>query len=326
MASTDEPKESLAVGGQAVMEGVMMRNGANLALAVRTTDGSIVATKKPWISLFSGAIVKRKWLRGFPILVETMANGVTALNLSAELSESAEAEKIKPWQLAFTLITALGLAFLLFVITPHFLTVLLGKISLSGGVEGISFHIWDGIIKFLLFLGYIAAIGRLPEIRRVFEYHGAEHKTISTYEHEEDLVSVENAKKYSRLHPRCGTTFLLFVLVISIVLHTTLVPAALWLWTPESVILKHTFVLIVKFFLIIPIGSIAYETIRWASRNDSGVFGKIVRAPGLLLQYLTTREPDSLQLGVAIVALEVALGKEAETKIDSPEYRYLEQV
>lgn len=326
LAHAAEQQESLAVGGQAVMEGIMMRNGNHLALAIRKHDGEIVALRRPWMTIFSSKIVQTKWLRGFPILVETMLNGIKALNISAQFAGGPDAEDIKPWQLMITLIVAMALAFGLFVITPHMITLLLAWLSISGGVEGISFHIWDGLIKFVIFLSYIALIGRLPDIRRVFEYHGAEHKTIAAYEQGENPVTPEKASKYSRLHPRCGTTFLLLVLVISIILHTVTVPAALLLWTPQSPVFKHVAVLFFKLLLTIPIGAIAYETIRWAAKNDSGTFGRIIRGPGLLLQLLTTQEPDTSQLEVGLVALKEALGDEARAEIAVPEYTFLEQI
>ena len=307
------------------MEGIMMRNGDRLAVAVRKPDGSIVAKNMPWTVLFHGGAVKKPWLRGFPILLETMVNGIKALNLSADFAAESEGETIKPWQMALTLIIAIGLALLLFVVTPHMLTVLLNKISLSGGMDGLSFHVWDGLLKFSMFVGYIALISRMPDIRRVFEYHGAEHKTIAAYEEGEDPVDVQSAMRYSRLHPRCGTTFLLFVLSISILLHIVTVPVLLFFWKPESAVVKHAVVLIFKLALMVPISAAAYELIRMAARISTGACGAMLRGPGLLLQRLTTREPDASQLEVGLVALAEALGTEAGAAIKTPAYTRLEQ-
>ncbi len=320
----DAGRESLAVGGQAVMEGIMMRNGDHLALAVRKADGSIVAANMPWATLFHGEIVRKPWLRGFPVLLETMVNGIRALNLSADFAAEAEGEKIRPWQMALTLITAVGLALLLFVVVPHLLTVFLNVISLSGGMEGLSFHLWDGLIKFAMFVGYIALISRMPDIRRVFEYHGAEHKTIAAYEQGEDPVNVTSAARYSRLHPRCGTTFLLFVLSISILLHAVTVPILLYFWRPENVVLKHIVVIAFKLLLMVPISAVAYELIRMAARLTDSPLGAALRGPGLLLQRLTTREPDASQLEVGLVALAEALGDEASATIAVPAFTRLE--
>lgn len=320
-----EKKESLAVGGQAVMEGIMMRNGSRLSIALRRPDGEITVTSLPWYTLFKGAWTRKPCVRGFPILLETLVNGIKALNISAEVIAEGEGEKIKPWQILLTLCLAVGLAMLLFVVVPHLLTVMLGWLAVAGQVEGFSFQIWDGLLKFGMFIGYILLISRLPDIRRVFEYHGAEHKAIAAYEHGENPVSSESARSYSRLHPRCGTAFLLFVLCISILIHTASVPFLFLFWTPENVILKHSVVIVFKFFLMMPISALAYESIRLAARMDSGLFGTIVKSPGLMLQMLTTREPDKGQLEVALVALKEALQDEASAIISTPEYIIMEQ-
>ncbi len=306
------------------MEGIMMRNGSRLALAVRKADGVIAVSNLAWLELFRSAFFKRSFLRGFPILLETLVNGIKALNASATIAIEGQEEEIKPWHLVITLVVALALAFALFVVGPHLITIGLGALALVGGVETLSFHIWDGVIKFAMFIGYIAIISRLPDIKRVFQYHGAEHKTISAYECGEDPVTVANAAQYSRLHPRCGTTFLLFVLSISILLHAVLVPLLLYLWRPEIVVLKHVVVLFFKLLLMIPISALAYEAIRATARLESRVIGFLLRGPGLLLQLMTTREPDHKQLEVALVALSEALGDDSHSAITIPEFVRLE--
>lgn len=321
-AAAEEPAESLAVGGQALMEGVMMRNGPRLALAVRKPDQRIVAVNMPWVTVFKGNLARRPGLRGFPLLIETMINGIKALNLSAELAAEAEGTPIKPWQLALTLVISIGLALLLFVVVPHMLTIGLGALSLSGGVEGFSFHLWDGLLKFAMFIGYIAAISLLPDIRRVFEYHGAEHKSIAAYEHGTNPLTAAAASGYSRLHPRCGTTFLLFVLSISIFLHTVSVPMLMLVWQPDNAVIKHTAIILFKLLLMVPISAMAYEAIRSAARIKNPLLGTVLRGPGLLLQMLTTREPDERQLEVALVALREAVGKTVTSTIATPEYEY----
>lgn len=319
-SAAEEPAESLAVGGQAVMEGVMMRNGARLSLAVRKPDQQIVSVTLPWFTLFKGAFARRPGVRGFPVLIETMVNGIKTLNLSAELAAEAEGTPLKPWQLALTLATAVGLALLLFVVLPHLFTIGLGALSIAGGVEGLSFHLWDGLLKFAMFIAYIAAISLAPDIRRVFEYHGAEHKSISAYEHGEDPLNAKAAAAYSRLHPRCGTTFLLFVLSISILLHALSVPLLMLVWTPDNAVIKHTVVIFFKLLLMIPISALAYETIRAAARMKNRTLGAILSGPGLMLQRLTTREPDQGQLEVALVALREAVGETAAARIETPSY------
>ena len=290
------------------MEGVMMRNGDRYALAVRLPDGSISVETCPWYSLTRNPLLKRPFLRGFPTLVETLVNGIKALNRSAECSTGQDGEEIKGWHLVLTLIISLALAVGLFVVVPHVLSIVMNWLGLGGDVNGISFHIWDGLFKFLIFVGYIAGISLLPDIRRVFCYHGAEHKTIHAYESGGE-VNADNACLFSRLHPRCGTTFLLFVMSIAILLHTILVPLLLFFWTPESPVLKHAATILFKVLLMIPISALSYELIRYAARLGDSLWGRILRAPGKFLQLLTTREPDREQLEVAIAALAGATGQ-----------------
>lgn len=295
------------VGGQAVMEGVMMRNGDVYALAVRTPDGSISVERRPWFSLTRGWL-RKPFLRGFPTLIETLVNGIKALNLSAERSTAGTGEEIKGWQLVLTLAVSLFFAVGLFVVVPHLLSIVMNWLGYGGDVEGLSFHIWDGLFKFLIFIGYIVGIAFLPDIRRVFCYHGAEHKTIHAYESREP-VTPEAAARFSRLHPRCGTTFLLFVMSIAILLHTVLVPLLLLLWTPGGAVAKHAVTLVFKLLLMIPISALSYELIRYAARLKNPFWGRILRAPGMFLQLLTTREPDRDQIAVAVAALAAAVGE-----------------
>ena len=241
-------------------------------------------------------------------LIETLVNGIKALNLSAERSTEGTGEELKDWQLVLTLIVSLLFAVGLFVVVPHLLSIIMNWIGLGGDVEGFSFHIWDGLFKFLIFIGYIVGIAFLPDIRRVFCYHGAEHKTIHAYE-SGDTVTPESAIRFSRLHPRCGTTFLLFVMSIAILLHTVLVPLLLLVWTPDSAVAKHLFTIAFKLLLMVPISALSYELIRYAARLGDGFWGRILRAPGMFLQLLTTREPELDQVEVAVAALASAVGQ-----------------
>ncbi|MDR2825544.1 MAG: DUF1385 domain-containing protein [Deltaproteobacteria bacterium] len=322
-----EQEESLAVGGQAVMEGVMMRNGDNLSIAVRQPQGNIVVQNKPWFCITKNPLFKRPYLRGFPLLMETMINGIKALNVSAELAIEAEGEELKPWQLILTLGGALLFAVALFVVAPHLITVALSFFHISGEVEGFSFHLWDGLIKFGIFLLYICAISRIKEINRVFQYHGAEHKAISAFESGLTPINSAAASRQSRLHPRCGTTFLLFVLCIAISLHILVVPLLLFFWTPDGSFQKHFAVILLKLLLMLPISALAYEAIRFAARLGNSMLGRWMRAPGLLLQTLTTREPDSSQLEVALVSLKEALKADEdfdENSVETQDYTILE--
>ena len=233
---------------------------------------------------------------------------------SAEALAEGEEEPLQNWQLALTMLCAVGMAVLLFVVAPHGLSLLMQWLGLGGAVEGLSFHLWDGFFKCCIFMLYIRAISWVPDIRRVFQYHGAEHKTIHAFESGQ-TVDADFAARMSRLHPRCGTTFLLFVICISIVLHAVLVPLLLAYWSPEQAWLKHAGTLLFKIALIVPISALAYELIRFAARLDDGIAATILRAPGLALQRLTTEEPDEGQLEVAIVALYEALGPEDGARV-----------
>ena len=299
------------VGGQAVMEGILMRNGASYALAVRRPSGAISVEKRNWRTMGSEGLRSKKFLRGFPILVETLSNGIRALNRSADLSCGDGDEKpMGRMETALTLLFALVMAIVLFVAAPHALALGMQWLGLGGGMEGFTFHVWDGLYKFVMFIGYIAAISLLPDIRRVFQYHGAEHKTIHAFE-AGGMVTVATARKGSRLHPRCGTTFLLFVLSLAIVLHAVLVPLLLMAWHPASAPLRHAGIVLFKIVLIVPVSAIAYELIRWSAALEGGFWARVLRGPGLFLQYLTTREPDDAQLEVAVAALREALGPDS---------------
>ena len=297
------------VGGQAVMEGVMMRNGDVYALAVRTADGNISVENRPWFSLTRSELLKKPFLRGFPTLIETLVNGIKALNLSAERSTEGTGEELKDWQLVLTLIVSLLFAVGLFVVVPHLLSIIMNWIGLGGDVEGFSFHIWDGLFKFLIFIGYIVGIAFLPDIRRVFCYHGAEHKTIHAYE-SGDTVTPESAIRFSRLHPRCGTSFLFVVMIVSILVFSLATPllrpitagiTSHWLEALVRVVLK---------LLLLPIVvGISYEFNRLVGRHDNWLT-RALSAPGMWLQNWTTFEPDDSMIEVGIAALKEVLPEE----------------
>lgn len=297
------------VGGQAVMEGIMMRHGDGYALATRHPSGDIVVERYPWFSLTRRPLLKKPFLRGFPVLLETLVNGIIALNRSAVMQTDEDEPPISSPQLALTMLLALLMAVLLFVVAPHGLSLLMQAIGIGGGVEGLTFHLWDGFYKCCIFMGYIWLISFVPDIRRVYQYHGAEHKTIHAFENG-GIVDVVAAAGMSRLHPRCGTTFLLFVICISIILHAVLVPALLHVYTPQSVVTKHVLTIAFKLLLVIPISALAYELIRYAARLSEGLWASVLRTPGLVLQRLTTAEPDKTQIEVALAALREALGEE----------------
>ncbi len=300
-------KRDAPLGGQAVLEGVMMRGISTWAVAVRNPEGQIEITSE---SLVPWAKRHRLWrvpvIRGVVALGESLKIGFRALAISAnaqmEEDEEGNKEEIGGWIWGLTIVLSLALAVGLFFVVP------VGLTSLIKDQLGNAFLFWlvEGVLRTAIFIGYIVAISRLPDLRRVFEYHGAEHKTISCYEAEDQLVP-SRAKLYSRLHPRCGTSFLLIVMVLAIFVFAPIgLPA--WYWLLASRILG------------IPlIAGLSYEVIKWAGKNRRKRWVRAVMWPGLMLQNLTTREPDEEQLSVAIAALEKVLAEEPKVgEAESP--------
>ena len=305
--------KKLMVGGQAVIEGVMMRSPRAVSVACRKPDGTIVVKIDPYRPLTH----RWKWLnlpffRGAMVLIESLVLGVKALVFSGDvdmLAEKAHAStpgetrsllKKSFWEqvrmfamLAFSL--AVGI--LLFFYIPLILTDWLGAET------GFWFNLIDGAIRLLFFLAYLFLITLMKDIRRVFEYHGAEHKSIFAFEHQAELTPAA-AAKFSRFHPRCGTSFLLIVMIVSIFVFMTL-------GRPETVGDR-----LFRLAFIPVIGGISYELIRLSDRGFQNRFWRMFILPGLWLQHLTTREPDESQLEVAIVALKAALGKDLSEHTD----------
>ena len=297
MAPKDAP-----VGGQAVLEGVMMRGVSTWAVAVRKPDGTVEVTSEPLVSWAKRNRVLR-WpvIRGVVALAESLRIGFRALAISAnaqiEPEDGEEAEPIGGFVWGATVALSLILAIGIFFVIP------VGATSLIKDQLGSPFLFWlvEGVLRTAIFIGYIAAISRLRDLRQVFEYHKAEHKTISCYE-AGDRLTPARAEVYSRLHPRCGTSFLLVVMVVAIFVFAPLgLPA--WYWLLASRILG------------IPlIAGISYEVIKWAGRNRRKPWVRTLMWPGLMLQNLTTRVPDRDQLAVAIASLEAVLAVENPTE------------
>ncbi len=297
------------VGGQAVMEGVMIRNKDRLAIAVRRPDGTIHTETRPWFSLTGAPLLQKPFVRGFPVLLETLVNGIKSLNWSAkEAFEEESGEELKPWALALTVGVSIALALFMFVVLPHLFALGIKYLGLGGDTRTLSFHAWDGFFKLAVFLGYITVISMVPEIRRVFQYHGAEHKVIWAFESGCELTP-DRARTYSRLHPRCGTAFLLFVLSLSIVLHAVLIPGLLMVYAPEGAVVRQAYVIFAKFFMMIPVAAVSFELIKYTARRSDAAVCRALCVPGLMLQRLTTFEPDDEQLEVAIAALRGAVDK-----------------
>lgn len=320
-------KQYASIGGQAVIEGVMMRSPNAFVVAVRKPDGSIRLRRDQWYGLSNKlSFLKKPFLRGVLILVETMANGIVSLNYSANIAmdeenkkealkkgqSEAEYEKTKKSKEKVSLETflSIGVSFLfgigLFVFVPHALTAVIEKYSgAAWDLQSWQFHAVDGTIKACIFLTYIYLISFIPDIKKVFQYHGAEHKSISTFEAGEELT-VANAKKHPTFHPRCGTTFIFFLMFVSIILFA-IIFALIPVGTNSPVILKHLYAILFKVALTFPIAGISYELIKFLGKNPDSTFGKALSWPGKMLQKLTTKEPDETQLEIALASIKAVL-------------------
>lgn len=279
-------KSKVNIGGQAVIEGVMMRGPVHIATAVREPSGSINVKKEKLSSITERyPILKKPMLRGVVALAESLIHGLKALSFSAQAAGD-EGEELTDKELAMTMAFSLCLAIVLFVIIPTFAA----KYIHSAITDSRLLNLAEGGLRMGIFFAYIYGISRMKDIQRVFEYHGAEHKTIHAYEAGVPLT-VENVRGFSTLHPRCGTAFLLIVMVVSIIMFAFLGWPDLWLRIVSRIVLMPL------------VAGISYEIIRFAGRSDNALV-QWVMMPGLWLQKLTTREPSDDQIEVAIRALE----------------------
>lgn len=281
------------VGGQAVIEGVMMRGKTHVAVAVRQPDGEISVDVRPVNSISDRyPILKKPFLRGVVSLVESLVMGMKALTYSAQVSGD-EDEKLDSKDMALTIAVSAGLAILLFIVIPTWSMRFLTGVT----QDHMALNLAEGVLRMAIFLAYIAAISSMNDIQRVFQYHGAEHKTIYTYEAGLPL-KVENVRPFSTLHPRCGTNFLMIVMLISMFIFT-------FLGWPN--LLER----IASRILLMPvIAGVSYELIRYAGAHSDNPLVRIAITPGLLLQKLTTRQPDDSQIEVAIASLKAVVPPE----------------
>lgn len=281
------------VGGQAVIEGVMMRGKTHVAVAVRQPDGEISVDVRPVNSISDRyPILKKPFLRGVVSLVESLVMGMKALAYSAQVSGD-EDEKLDSKEMAVTIAVSAGLAILLFIVIPTWSMRFLTGIT----QDHMALNLAEGVLRMAIFLAYIAAISSMNDIQRVFQYHGAEHKTIYTYEAGLPL-KVENVRPFSTLHPRCGTNFLMIVMLISMFIFTFLGWPSLWERIASRIILMPV------------IAGVSYELIRYAGAHTDNPLVRIAITPGLLLQKLTTRQPDDSQIEVAIASLKAVVPPE----------------
>jgi uncharacterized protein YqhQ len=285
-------------GGQAVIEGVLIRGRRTLALACRRPNGEIYRYREALDSiLLRSRLARLPFVRGIIVLWESLAHGMRMLMRSAELQMEAESQELGRAGTTGAVVVAVALGLGIFVGIPYVATQAMHAFIRSD----VLLNIAEGILRLVLFLGYLGAISFLPEIRRVFAYHGAEHMTIHAFERGDPLVPA-SVRPYPTAHPRCGTAFLLFVVVVSI---------ALFAFLPRTHFLID---LVARILLVIPVAAISYEILRFGAARESTPLVRLAVAPGLLLQRVTTRVPDDGMIEVAIASLEEALAGDRESE------------
>ena len=319
-----DAQNPMVVGGQAVIEGVMMRAPGMVATAVRRPDGSIAVRRERYVSLAEkNRVFRLPILRGAVGLIEMLIIGLRSLNYSAEAalgSDSGESpgNGTPPemnsagdnLRLAVAIAAALLAGAAIFFLVPLVVTTALFHVD----QQTLAFNMIAGVIRLALFLAYLVAISAMKDVSRVFEYHGAEHKAVFAFERQEGL-SVESAAKQTRFHPRCGTSFLLIVMLVAILLFGLFDTLMMYWLGSLSLPIR-----IATHLPLIPIlGGISYEFIRISAKKSGTAIGRMIVAPGLWLQKITTKEPDESELEVALVALRSALGEERPVPVPLPE-------
>jgi uncharacterized protein YqhQ len=279
--------KEITIGGQALIEGVMMRSTDKYAICVRRPDKKIstkiikVKTNKNW---FANLPI----IRGTVRFVETLGIGVKSISYSALESQGEEEESLSNWEMTFTIGLSIGITILLFYVLPLVITKFITKDL------GFMSNLIDGVLRLVIFLAYLLIISRLPDIKRIFQYHGAEHKTVYCYENKEPLT-VKNVQKYTTLHPRCGTNFILIVFVTSLIIFTIIPVQNYW----QRLGLR---------LLLLPlIAGVSYEILRFAGRHFKNPIVKLIIWPGLMLQKITTKQPDDDMVEVAIKSLKAVI-------------------
>jgi uncharacterized protein YqhQ len=278
-------------GGQAVIDGVMMRGQKTLVTAVRRPRGDIVTDTQALAPLYSGTARRMPFVRGIIVMIESLVLGIKSLMFSANISLEEEEEKVSGGMIWLILILALGLVVGLFFILPLLLTKLLHIQS------SLLFNLVDGLIRVVFFIIYLRLMGLMKDLKRVFAYHGAEHKTVNAYEAGVPL-EIERVRQHSTAHVRCGTSFLFAVVIISVLVFALAGVHSTWLMVLSRIVLVPV------------IAGISYELIYFAGRHTDNVVARIVSRPGLWLQSLTTREPDDSQIEVAVAALKKVIETE----------------
>lgn len=299
-------KAKATIGGQAVIEGIMLRKKDIYTVAVRNPKKKIIVTKHRIRDRRKGifSIFKYPILRGMYSLFEMMDIGMRTLIYSSNISIDEKDEKLSKnevfWLISVSMLIAVGF----FVVLPYVLTYLLG---INEASKPVFFNFIDAVIKIVFFIIYIVAIARMKDIKRLFQYHGAEHKVVYCYEHGKQ-ITVSNAKKYSCLHPRCGSSFIMLVITISIFMFS-LIPLIVFSIFPSlsdihPILRGIVFVCIRIVFMLPLIAGLSYELLKFTGLYSHNIISKVISWPGLMLQKLTTAEPDDKQIGVAIRAIE----------------------
>jgi uncharacterized protein YqhQ len=296
-----EDKKKFNYGGQAVIEGVMIRGRKSLVTAIRRPGGDIVTDVRPLPALTTGRLRRIPLVRGVVVLIEAMVLGIRSLLFSANVALEEEKQEIPTRALWIMVIAGAALMVALFVVAPLFLTSVINPYIPNSVV----FNVIEGAIRLIIFLAYLKLISLMPDIRRVFTYHGAEHKTVNAHEAGVPM-EVGAIRAYSTAHVRCGTSFLFFVLIIAIIVFSFVGRQTLWL-------------MVVSRILLIPvIMALGYEVIYFGARHTHNWLVKIILAPGLFLQALTTGEPDDKQIEVAIAAMNKALEIDGAEEVAPP--------
>ncbi len=288
-------KTQSSYGGQAVLEGVMIRGKDHFSVSVRNPSGQIITRTKPVPNLLSSKLKQIPLIRGVITLAETLVLGMDSLNYSSSVASGVEPEATSRLSIISMLVISLSIAIILFFILP-----LLASKPFEGMFgNDVTSNISEGIIRLIIFLVYISLIGLMQDIKRVYMYHGAEHMTVHAQEKNE-LLSIENIKKHPTAHPRCGTAFLLTVMVVAIVIFTLIPREPMWLLYGSRIVL-------------IPfIASVSYEFIRLTGRYQNVPMFRALSIPNLMLQSLTTKQPDDAQIEVAVAAMEATIKADKE--------------
>lgn len=295
---TEKKQQPALYGGQAVIEGVMIRGRRTIALACRKPNGQIYRYREPLRSpLTRSRVARLPFIRGVVVLWESLSYGVRMLMKSADVQLEDEQQQLGKGGNTLILVVALAGALLLFIGIPYLATSAVRSVIESSMLLNVA----EGLIRLALLLGYLFAISFMPDVRRVFAYHGAEHMTIHAFEHGDPLVP-DRVAPYPTAHPRCGTAFLLLVVVLTIVIFAFL---------PRVNLLVD---LLVRLALVIPVASISYEVLRLGAAREKHPLMRLLVAPGLLLQRITTRRPDTGMIEVAIASMEEALAGDREAE------------